>query len=89
MLRDLLTKCVKASTGGNVETMKVNGIDNYSNYDLFVTFIVLILYIFLILLIGRFLWNAVLCRLVTIVKPVESIWQVLGLVILLNLIYGF
>lgn len=89
MIRELLTNSIRAATGGNIETMKVNGVDNYSNYNLFVTFIVLILYIFLVLLIGRFLWNAVLCRLVTIVKPVESIWQILGLVILLNLMYGF
>jgi hypothetical protein len=92
VLTEFLTKCVSAATRRNVESMKVSGvdgIDSVSSTELLVAFIVFILYIFLILLIGKFLWNLVLCRLVSIVKPADSIWQILGLVILLHLLYVF
>lgn len=50
-------------------------------------FIVLIIYIIIILFIGKFLWNEVLCKLLSIAKPADNIWQILGLAILLNLLY--
>ena len=42
----------------------------------------------LILSIGKYLWNDVLVNLVSVVKPVKSIWQLLGLQILLSLLFG-
>lgn len=52
------------------------------------SFVVLIIYIIIILMIGKFLWNVVACKLVSIVKPADSIWQILGLAILFNLLYA-
>ena len=37
-------------------------------------------------LVGKWLWNNVIIDLFTIAKPVRSIWQILGLMIFLNLI---
>jgi hypothetical protein len=37
-------------------------------------------------LVGKWLWNNVVIDLFTIAKPVRSIWQILGLMIFLNLI---
>ena len=51
-------------------------------------FIVFIIYLVIILLIGKFLWNVVVCKLVSIAKPADSIWQVLGLAILLHFLYA-
>jgi hypothetical protein len=39
----------------------------------------------ILLLIGEYLWNNVLAKLVTVVKPVTSAWQILGLWILFSL----
>ncbi len=41
----------------------------------------------LLLLVGKFLWNDVLVKLTTVVKPVTSIWQLLGLQILFSLLF--
>jgi|TARA_A100001015_G_scaffold118201_1_gene131083 hypothetical protein len=41
----------------------------------------------LVLLVGEFLWNKVLCKLVTVAKPVTSIWQLLGLMVLFNILF--
>ena len=50
--------------------------------------VIFVIIIIFILIIGKFLWNVVLCRLLTIAKPADSIWQILGLSILFNLIYA-
>ena len=39
----------------------------------------------ILLLIGEYLWNNVLAKLVTVLKPVTSPWQILGLWILFSL----
>jgi hypothetical protein len=38
-----------------------------------------------ILVLGKWLWNSVLVALVPAVKPAKSVWQILGLAILLSL----
>ena len=48
--------------------------------------ITILLWIVLLLLVSKLLWNNVLCDIVTFVKPVKSVFQILGLVILLQLI---
>lgn len=40
----------------------------------------------LILLVGKYLWNSVLVALIPAIKPAKSIWQILGLSILLSLV---
>ena len=55
--------------------------------DLLGTFFGSFLMLIIILLVGEYLWNKILCKLVTVVKPVTSIWQLLGLMILLNLLF--
>lgn len=50
---------------------------------LIVTFISLLI----LLLVGEYLWNNVLVKVTTVVKPVKSVWQILGLVILCKLIF--
>jgi len=46
-----------------------------------------LLTIVLVLLVGEFLWNKVLCKLVSVAKPVTSIWQLLGLMVLFNILF--
>ena len=48
--------------------------------------IFVVIYILLVLLVGKWLFNTVLCALFPAVKPATSIWQVLGLMLLLHLL---
>jgi hypothetical protein len=48
--------------------------------------VLLVVYLVLLLLVGKWLWNNVLCRTVTIVKPMPDVITLLGLVILLELV---
>ena len=88
MLKETLQSAIKgALTNGNT-TEGMNGVSSWNGSEALASFIVLIIIILFILIIGKFLWNVVLCRLLTIAKPADSIWQILGLAILLNLIYA-
>lgn len=40
----------------------------------------------LVLFFGKWLWNNVVTKLVTVVKPATSIWQILGFSILIKLL---
>jgi|UniRef100_A0A6C0KVQ7 hypothetical protein len=51
-----------------------------------VSFLTLIVILLLLLLVGKYLWNTVLVSLMPFIKPAKSIWQILGLSILLGLI---
>lgn len=52
-----------------------------------VAFITLIVMFALILFVGKYLWNNVLVALVPAVKPAKSVWQILGLAVLISLMY--
>ena len=49
-------------------------------------FLAVLLWLALLLIAAQFLWNKVLVNLVTVVKPVTSVFQILGLVILMELL---
>ncbi len=40
----------------------------------------------IISLIGKLLWNGVICELFTFAKPAKSFWQIIGLMLFINLI---
>jgi len=49
--------------------------------------IMTVISLLILLLVGEYLWNRVLVKVVTVVKPVNSVWQILGLVLLSKLIF--
>ena len=52
-----------------------------------VSMLTLVVMFTLILLLGKWLWNTVLVALVPAVKPAKSVWQILGLAVLIGLMY--
>lgn len=46
----------------------------------------MVLWILLVLIVGKWLWNNVLCQLTTICKPMPSVLYLIGLIILLDII---
>ena len=54
--------------------------------DLLGALLASILTLLLLLVIGKYLWNNTLAKLVTVVKPATSIWQIFGLMLLLSLL---
>jgi len=56
--------------------------------DLLVSLGTYLLFVIITLLFGEYLWNNILVKLVTVVKPIKSVWQLLGLMILFSLLFG-
>jgi hypothetical protein len=52
-----------------------------------VTLLTMLILFMALLFFGKWLWNTVLVDLTTIVKPVKSVWQLLGLAVLISLIH--
>jgi len=51
-----------------------------------VSFLTVFLIFLLILFFGQYLWNNVLVVLVPAIKPAKSVWQILGLAVLISLL---
>lgn len=62
------------------------GKKNYSTYELIILIIFAVVMHIILLIFGKFLWNNYVSTLFTVVKPVENIWQLLALSILVKLI---
>ncbi len=68
----------------------LNKKENFTNSDVssFVAaLVVVIVWLAVLLLLSKWLWNEVLCKIVSITKPVTSVFQILGLVVLLQIIH--
>ncbi len=51
-----------------------------------ISLVILIVWILIVLFVGKWLWNEVLCEVVSFAKPVKSVFQILGLFLLLEII---
>lgn len=61
------------------------GFSNYSaNY--FALLLTVVLWILLVLFVAEYLWNNVLVNLVTVVKPAKGMLQMLGLMVLIQIL---
>ena len=61
---------------------------NPMNKDMIGFFIGFIIWLMILLFFGEYLWNNVLVKVVPMIKPVKSIWQILGLSILFSILGG-
>jgi hypothetical protein len=63
--------------------------ENFTSEDrakMIAALVVVILWLVILLFLSKWLWNEVLCKIVTFTKPVTSVWQVIGLVVLLAIL---
>jgi len=96
MLLNLAKKTVDhfASTHSQVMPKKDNFKDVYDSGDNYThpkmtigLFIGLCLWIILVLIVGKMLWNKVMCELFTFCKPMPNVLYLLGLILLLDIIH--
>ena len=85
MIKECLQNALTSAFNQQQEGM--NGV-SMGGSEALASFVVLIIYIIIILMIGKFLWNAVVVNLVSIAKKADNIWQILGLAILLHFLYA-
>jgi hypothetical protein len=49
--------------------------------------VILVIYLVLLIIFGKYLWNEVACKHVTVLKPLSSVWQLLGLSLLVQMFF--
>lgn len=49
--------------------------------------IIVLIWLCLVLVLGKYLWNEYAVKCVTIINPLKSVWQLIGIIILVDLIY--
>jgi hypothetical protein len=65
-----------------------NGNNNNGNKSgrMIVILIILVIWIALVLLIGKYLWNECLCKVISVCKPIDSVFTIIGLVVLFDIL---
>jgi polyferredoxin len=82
----VFTQCAKAA----VERFMSNDREDFMNSDdqkHLKALVMLILWLVVTLLVGMWLWNNIAVKVVTVLKPLTSIWQLLGFALLVDLIH--
>ena len=74
-MRDLLGGAVKVAAGQSATKPEMLGL-----------FIGFIIWLVIVLFFGKYLWNNVLIKLIPGIKPVTSVWEILGLSILIGIL---
>ena len=61
--------------------------DQYEQQKQLNNIVVIAVWLVLFLMVGKWLWNEVGVKVTTVLKPLTSIWQLLGLVVLIDMIH--
>ena len=54
--------------------------------DVAASILALLLSILIVAFVGKYLWNGTVAELFTFVRPVRSVWQIIGLMIFISLL---
>ena len=82
MLQDLCRAGVECMTD-----LSGSSSQRHESYkDVVASLLALMLSIIIIAFVGKFLWNASVAELFTVARPVQSVWQIIALMLLMTLI---
>lgn len=65
-----------------------NGNNGMEKRNPLVYLVVVVLFLVVHLLVSKWLWNNILVKLVSVAKPADNVWQLLGLTLLFGLLGG-
>lgn len=83
----VLNLLTRTSSKEQFEVDAKSEIKKLMNYQLLARIIAFVIVNALVLLFGKFLWNNYLAKLVSGVKPIDSVWQLLAISILLKMLF--
>jgi hypothetical protein len=70
----------------NFSNTNDNNNGKYTNAQVVALTVVMILWFMLIILVSRYLWNECLCKVVTVCKPTNNLYVILGVILLLDIL---
>lgn len=54
--------------------------------DVVASLMALLLSILIVAFVGKYLWNTTVAELFTFARPVQSVWQIIGLILFISLV---
>ena len=57
------------------------------NTNMLALLVMLIVYFVLVLLVGKYLWNECLCKVLTICKPTDDLFVIFGIILLFDILH--
>lgn len=91
LVTEAFKHCVEGFTCGakhGVENFEGEEVDKRRHFALAFAYILLFIVVFIVvLLIGKYLWNEVGAKYITILKPIPSVVELLGIMVLVGLIF--
>ena len=82
------SKCSDSFADGNGNGNGNNTNNGMEKRNPLVYLIVVVLFLIVHLLVSKWLWNNILIKLVSVAKPADNVWQLLGLTLLFGLLGG-
>lgn len=55
--------------------------------QLMILLVMVVLWLCLVLLVGKYLWNECLCKAVSVCKPIDSVFVLLGIIVLFDVLH--
>ena len=86
VIESVVYKCLQNGGSNENFTPEILKSKKLSNYHIIAIMISLLITQLILLVLGRWLWNTFLVPAVENVKPLDSVWQLLGISILLKLL---
>jgi hypothetical protein len=91
MLGEVLANSINAT----IEGVPFNRTETFSNQvgsgmpirHAFISILTVVIILTVLLFTGKYLWNNVLHELIPAIKPAKSVWQILGLSVLIMLLF--
>ena len=92
MLVSTIKTCVEGMSTPSIETYvsggsRVPSVKDMSNTQIVAALITLVIVYAIVLLVGKYLWNNILVKLIPAVKPAKDVWEILGFMILMSLLF--
>lgn len=79
----LVTTTMDSATGDSESFQDVMHRNSLTLTDV----VIVVLYLVVIFMFGKYLWNNVACPHITFMKPLSSVWQLLGISLLFQLFF--
>ena len=83
-----MNQFISSAIGSAVKHNTSENFDNYNDHKMIVTLLTFFVFTMLIFLLGKYLWNNILVKLVPVIKKTDTVWDIYGLYILFSLLFG-
>ena len=88
VLNNLLSSNEEKTEGFNGGHIVIQSVRPNGTTTLITFLITIFFYLAIVSAIGMYLWNNIVVKLISIAKPAKSMWQILGLLILTQLLFN-